>query len=163
MSPSRYIAVSALVASALCVGATGVGLVVLKPHWQAREPGWMLGGAALLFACVVAARACFRFANRHAPRPEHDVQARAQQLLGQFDEYKRSAHAAADSMEAHRDLMGPEAAQALDTLRATLHQWDVDSAQQARERSRRHRVTTVVAWTVGIVMALLLLEGPLPQ
>jgi uncharacterized protein YhaN len=145
-------------ASALSVGAGMVVVIVLQPHWQARELDWMLGGAAALVACVLATQACFRLANRLSPPAERDIQSRIQQMHDDLDEGRRSLEAMAEQLEAQRELMDPATAKSLDDLRQSLHQRAIDAGERERRQRRERRPKVLVAWIVGIVVAVVLLE-----
>ena len=149
-----------LAASALCVAAAVVVLVVLKAHWLARELPWMLGGALALVACFALAQACYRHAYRDAPHP-HDVEAVLLRQIEDLQESRRLLRDARKTLDAHRHLLDEEGAGAVDDLLASGDPRDdampaLDA--HARRFKRNRRIGVALAWIVGMGATLALLE-----
>jgi hypothetical protein len=151
-----------LLASALCVAVAIVAIVVLQPHWQAREVDWMFGGIAVQVACALGAQAAFGRANRDASLVD-DVEGGLLEKLDSLRESRRMLKQMAATLEdaRRRDLLDADAARSVEQLRASLEQRN-DSAQfldeHARVLRRNLRLAKVLAWVVGAIAALTLLE-----
>ena len=157
----RPAAAAWLAASTLSIGAAIVTIIVMRPHWQAREVDWMVGGAVVLVALAAALQACFRRANRGSSLFARDVSG---EILGRIDELRENRQLleeSATALEALRraDLLDADDARSLDQLNASL---DNDAARQLDEHARILRrdlqLANVLAWTLGAIATLLLLE-----
>jgi hypothetical protein len=151
-----------LLGATLCVAAAIVVIVVLQPHWQAREGDWMSGGILVLVACALGAQAAFRRANRDSS-PADDFEA---SLLDDLDSLRQSRlmleEMAAKLEDARRrDLLDADAARSVEQLQASLEQQQ-GSAQfldeHARVLRRNLRLARLLAWVAGAILTLILLE-----
>jgi hypothetical protein len=150
-----------LVASALSIGLAVVAIVVVKPHWLAREVGWMLGGAVALAACGASVQASFRRANQGSPPLLDDFEGR---LLGHLDDARESRRLLASmavDLEAQREHMDAEGVRSLDELRASLASQEATARfldERALVLRRNLRLAVVATWVAGAIAALGLLE-----
>jgi hypothetical protein len=157
------------VLSALCVGAAMVVFVQLLPHWQAREPTWMVGGGLALLCSVFAAQVSFRGANRLAP----DELGRAENSLDKLDELDKSFGAELDRVvqlaadaEARAMRTGdPDEMRASAQFHADMRvQRDRQRAAQrtapsrAQQRAASAAAFDRMAWIIGIVVVVAMLE-----
>jgi hypothetical protein len=158
----RLRAIAWLVASALCIGAAIVAIMVLKPHWQARELDWMLGGGAVLVACMFATQACFRRANRGPVPWVRDFEG---ELLERIEDTRELGHLqdqTAAALEGLDEMLDTEGAHAVRQLRASLAGRDRTAERVLEDHSRRMRrsrgLARLLAWAAALATAVVLLE-----